>query len=594
MVVLVSLLTISLLGAFQYPMLLLVTTAIFNVWMWLWFVSYALSTFLGVRVARRAVEAEATSADSSCERAFSSQDPVMDVELEAPALPIVHLVILPNYKEDASIMATTLESLAQTNGSHGFRVLLAMEEREGPKAKERAAELERRFASCFSSMSTTFHPSDLVEVHNDGSGISEIPGKSSNLKWAVRMGHEQCEDSGISSSSVVVTVADADCIFHASYFAKVGAEYDELRAAANGQHQWTIWQAPQLPFRNYFQSAAPSRIWGYIASSIEFGGVAGLQHGGNHMTFSSFSLPLDLIQKAKPWDGDVIADDHHCFLKCFLYSIHSQASQQMQLEGKCTGVYPTLQVRPIMLPVKTTSVEDKNCQKSWTSRFNQAQRHTQGVAELSYILLGLWDLLRSLPRSAYTCTLVCKVFRVVLVPFSINMLSICHAIPYAVMFLYWLYHRQEVPNCPHELWGQLDRPEFYLCALSGAFNMVVPCILPVILLIVTSYFMISASFLQDKEPSKPQTVWLQQDGEIPRTLGSRRLSLIIMLLIDVCVLLPVVMPFYGFVPNVRSYWNVMLRGNRFKFVSAAKGVETRHLECDAPVSRCVTKSNDHL
>jgi len=29
-----------------------------------------------------------------------------------------------------------------------------------------------------------------------------------------------------------------------------------------------------------------------------------------------------LVLKAKPWDGDVIADDHHCYLKNFFYSIY--------------------------------------------------------------------------------------------------------------------------------------------------------------------------------------------------------------------------------------------------------------------------------
>jgi len=298
------------------------------------------------------------------------------------------------------------------------------------------------------------------------------------------------------------------------------------------------------------------------------------------MTFSSFSLPLELVLKAKPWDGDVIADDHHCFLKCFLYSIHNQACQQMQMEGKCTGVNPTLQVRPIMLPVKTTSVEDKNCQKSWTSRFSQAQRHTQGVAELSYILLGVFDLLRTLPRSAYTCQLICKICRVVMIPFSINMLSILHAVPFGAMALYWLWHGQQVPNCPNELWLQFGKPEFYLCALSGSFNMAVPMMVPMALVIVASYFMISTSFLQHSTAAKSEAVWSREDASIPPTCGSRRLSLIGLILIDVIFLLPVVMPVYGFLPNVRSYWNVMIRGNRFKFISSAKGVET-----PAPVER---------
>lgn len=570
MLILVSILAVTILGAFKYLLLLEVTAAVFNVWMWLWFVTYALHTLRGIWASRHAVE-EASLPALKPTKSPSGPD---HVDLEGASASIVHLVVLPNYKEDESIMATTLESLKEAHGSHEFRVILAMEDREGPCAAERARRLQERFASHFASMSITLHPADLEEEHLDGTVIREIPGKASNLKWAVHHGCEQCEEDGINTSTVIVTVADADCIFHPSYFAEVGREFSELRAAPGSQHQWTIWQAPQLPFRNYFASPAPSRIWGYIASCIEFGGVSGLASGGFHMTFSSFSLPLELVMKAKPWDGDVIADDHHCYLKCFLYAIHNQACQQMQMEGGCTGVNPPLQVRPIMLPVKTTSVAAESCLRSWKSRFNQAQRHTQGVAELSYILLGVWDLLWTLPRSAYTFALFCKLFRVVLVPLTINMLSICQAIPFAAMAVHWLLNGREMPNCPNEMWLQLDRPQFYLCALAGGWNLVVPMVIPMALVIIASYSMISVFFLLPRETGKTDTVWRREDGIIPPVWGSKRLSLLGLILIDVAFLLPVVMPIYGLIPNVRSYWNVMVRGNQFKFVSAAKGVET--------------------
>lgn len=296
------------------------------------------------------------------------------------------------------------------------------------------------------------------------------------------------------------------------------------------------------------------------------------------MTFSSFSLPLELVMKATPWDGDVIADDHHCFLKCFLYSIHNQACEQIQANGHCSGVHPPLRVRPIMLPVKTTSVAAQNCQKSWKARFNQVLRHAQGVAEFSYILLGAWDLLCTLPRSAYTFTLVCRLCRAVLVPFCINMLSICQAIPFAAMTVHWLLHGQQVENCPNTIWLELHNPQFYLCVLAGGWNLVVPMAVPMVLVILAGYLMIEASFLQPGEErlklGKSDTVWHSEDGDIRPLLGSRRLALLGLILVDILVLMPVVMPVFGLIPNVRACWNIMIRGNRFEFISAAKGVQT--------------------
>jgi cellulose synthase/poly-beta-1,6-N-acetylglucosamine synthase-like glycosyltransferase len=566
-------LTLTLLGAFRYLLLLEVTAAFFNLWMWMWFVRYGLYTLKGIWMTRRAVR------EPPPHHVLAMASPAGERSTSKPemATPLTHLIILPNYKEDESIMAETLEALAQAHESSEFRVILAMEDREGPKAVERSHQLHRRFAHCFATMLTSVHPADLQQEHSDGSVVNEIPGKSSNLKWAVNFGCQQCEADGVQRSSIIVTVADADCIFHPSYFTHVGREFAELRAAGGFQHQWTIWQAPQFPFRNYYASPAPSRIWGYIASNFEFGGVTSLGSGGYHMTFSSFSLPLELVMAAKPWDGDVIADDHHCYLKCFLHSIHKQACEQTRLDGKCADIDPPLNVRPVMLPAKSTSVASDTCYEGWKSRFDQAQRHTQGVAELSYVLLGVWDLLCTLPRSAYSYRLCCKLFRVILVPFSINMLPICQTIPFAAMSLYWLAHNRQVPNCPNDIWRQYDNPEFYLCVLAGGWNLVVPMVIPMLLLILASYLMILTIFLQPAEEhirsGRSSTIWHREDGALPQFAGSRRLALLGMIVVDITMLMPLVMAIYGIIPNIRSYWNVLVRGNAFKFVSAAKGMK---------------------
>merc|ERR1712157_614866 len=68
---------------------------------------------------------------------------------------------------------------------------------------------------------------------------------------------------------------------------------------------------------------------------------------------------------------------------------------------------------------------------------------------------------------------------------------------------------------------------------------------------------------------KAVSFWHQEDGGIPTALGSKRLTVLGMVAMDI-VLLPVVMPIYGLIPAVMAYWNCLVRGNRFNFVSAAK------------------------
>jgi len=392
----------------------------------------------------------------------------------------------------------------------------------------------------------------------------------------VQQAFDECAADGVEMDRVVLTCADADCIFHPDYFVQLGGDFAAVKKSSDGEC-WAMWQAPQLPFRNYTASPAPSRLWGYVSSVYETGGVGGLQFGGYHMTFSSFSLPLTLAMSALPWDGDVIADDHHCYLKCFFYSVYKVALERQQLSNNSKRVNPPLQLRPIMLPVKSTSVEADNCVKSWKARFNQACRHTQGVAEMSYALLAAWRLLRTLPLSAYSLSLLCKLLRVVLLPICVNMLPICQSIPFALESLYWMYHGMGVPQCPSSSLYKLDDPQFYFCWFAGGFNLGWPMLVPIGLVVVASFSMICASFLQpaakvqQDATTKKQLLWMQDDGQIKPTCGSKKLTLAKYILSDFIFLLPIVMPIYGVLPAIMSYWNVFVRGNRFNFVSAAKG-----------------------
>merc|ERR1719440_2776488 len=104
------------------------TAAFFNLWMWLWLVSYALSTIRDTRLAQRAVE------EAERKQGFRLLMPLSEpsgtlstLELPSASEPpdVVHLIVLPNCKEDESILASTLEALLQCVGARNFRVVLA-------------------------------------------------------------------------------------------------------------------------------------------------------------------------------------------------------------------------------------------------------------------------------------------------------------------------------------------------------------------------------------------------------------------------------------------------------------------------------------
>jgi hypothetical protein len=92
------------------------------------------------------------------------------------------------------------------------------------------------------------------------------------------------------------------------------------------------------------------------------------------------------------WDSDVIAEDHHMFCKCYFASIWD-AIEANGATSKGAGktiadVVPKVQLRPVFLPAISYLVESND---GWLAsvhaRFQQARRHSQGIAELSYVLL---------------------------------------------------------------------------------------------------------------------------------------------------------------------------------------------------------------
>lgn len=565
----------SVVGILWKPLVILTLSAALNTALWIYLVLAGTFTIIGARRAQRALRAADASlgapgrvdGSEACPEASATGD----IEKSAPI--VSHLVVYPNYKEDEDMMAQTLESLSEAEGSEHFRVVLAMEAREGEEGKAKGARLVERFGSAFKWITATYHPAGLKQRHLDGSEDLEVPGKASNLRWAVAEAHKKCRaEPSCDLDMFIVTVADADCLFHPKYFQALGEDYlgPELqqRRRDGGKHVYTMWQAPQLPFRSLWHTPAPSRTWGYLASMDEFGGVTSLSDGGRQMVFSGYSLTLRLAVEAQPWDGDVIAEDHHSFLKCFFYSIYKAT------EAGTAGDACLLQVRPIYLPVKSTSViSPEGFWQTCVERWHQAKRHMQGVAEVSYALLAAWDLLTTMPRRNFTFPLLFSVLRTVCRPFTIHLLPTLQALPFGILSVWWYLHHRMVPGCPDRVSLVDSRGEMVLCGLAGAWALVWPVVVPVMFLVVSNYLLTMVVFVSPRAERAAAglkaTVWHTEDGDVRPRLGSKRLAVLLGLFVD-CPLILVFSPVYGFLPEVLAYWSTMVNGNRIKYVTAAK------------------------
>lgn len=487
------------------------------------------------------------------------------------------------------MLAETLRSLAEAEGSQSFWIILAMEAREGEEGKTKATRLRMRFEGDFARIIITHHPDDLVEDHMDGSRNPEVPGKAANLKYAINQAYRECAEVGIHHDCVLLTVADADCILHPLYFRSVGEEFRVLREV--NQHSWTMWSAPQFPYRNFYTSPIVSRVWGYIQSTYEFGGLAGTAWGGHHMAFSSYSLPLSLAHDAEAWDGDVVAEDHHAWLKCFYYWVHTA------LNGSCGNKslvwepeIPTLRLRPIFLPTKSTAVANTEAYwKSWVDRWMQAKRHAQGVSELSYALLATYDACQSslLPKRIFSPYLFYRMGQVLLRIWCMHVLPICQSICLTTLTIKWLWNNRHIELCPDRLWffGDLghwgEQERYLLCGLAGAWVLTWPVVIPAVLMVASNVLIIYKGFLMPAMLNRYASIWHSEDAKVPgESRGTLHLIMrtLLVVVFDFIFGMSWILVPYGLFVEIIAYFNVFIFGNcHFSYVTASKGVASKKL-----------------
>jgi hypothetical protein len=464
-----------------------------------------------------------------------------------------------------------------------------MEAREGDEGASKAARLKMRFESDFARIIVTQHPDGLTEYHRDGSENPEVPGKASNVKYAMNEAFQECDQQGIPIDNVLLTVSDADCIMHPSYFSRVAHEFSTARRG--GQHAWTLWCAPQFSHRNFYSAPIVSRVWAYVQSTYEFGGLAATAWGGHHMVFSSYTLPLSLAHDAQAWDGDVIAEDHHAQLRCFYYWLHKATSDDN--EKKMLGVWapkiPPLRLRPVFLPTKSTSVVAEDYWKSWVDRWHQAKRHAHGVSELSYALLATYDACttRLLPKRIFNLGLFFHMAQVVFRIWCMHVLPICQTICLTVLTIKWFRNNRNIEMCPSQIeffgdvWNWSEAHRFALCGFAGAWVLTWPVVIPWFLMVISNVLVVYKTFLRPAMLNRYASIWHSEDAKVPgehRGLCYLILRSLLLIIFDCLLGMSWILVPYGVFVELIAYINVLSYGNcKFSYITASKGMPCKKL-----------------
>ena len=271
---------------------------------------------------------------------------------------VKHIVIIPNYKEPLPILRRTLNNLkAQHEAQKRLIIVLAMEAGEAG-CVEKAEQLRNEFRADFHAVYYTVHPRGLP---------GEMQCKSANESWAVRWAKRKLVDErGYDMDHLCITTMDADTGWHAQYFYALTSLY-----ALDADRHLRFWQSPIRYHGNIWEINPLMRIVNAYATAMELAYLA--SPWWKAMPMSSYSLSLRLLDSSGYWDGDVIADEWHMFIKAYFAR-----------GGAVTLV-------PIMLPFMADASVGENLLDELKERYQQTLRHAWGSKEVGYMVAKMID-----------------------------------------------------------------------------------------------------------------------------------------------------------------------------------------------------------
>ncbi len=269
-----------------------------------------------------------------------------------------HVVIIPNVREPLRILERNVASIAkQSIPKENIIVVLAMEEREGEAAKERAAHLIKTFKGKIGQIVDTYHPVTP----------GETIGKHSNNAFAARSAKKILVDEmEIPIEEVIVTTCDADTVFPSDYLALLTYKY-----LTTPKPERKFYQAPLFMYNNLHRLPLLARLPNLM------GGIYYLsvlrKASERFMNWSTYSTSLVLLDQVGYWDVDVIPEDWHINLKAYF-----------ALRGD-------VKVVPMYIPVYLDAAESTTRWRTYKNNYEQIKRWAWGIVDVPYVVKKFFE-----------------------------------------------------------------------------------------------------------------------------------------------------------------------------------------------------------
>jgi len=277
---------------------------------------------------------------------------------------IIHLIIFPTYNESLEVIRPSFEALIQDGyPTDKMIMVLAIEERAGEEAKERARVIEREFGNKFKHF--------LITVHPDGIA-GEIKGKGANQAWAGRQVKKEIIDKfNYDYNKILTSIFDMDTIVMPGYFYCLTHKFLTVKDPYLASYQPipvyhnNIWQAPF-----FARVAATSNTFWQMMQQIRQEKLA---------TYSSHSMTWRALVDIDFWSTNMVSEDSRVFWHCYLHY---------------KGNY---RVEPLYFPVSMDVCMDDTNWQTMKNLYKQQRRWGWGVENLPYLMFNTIKERKQLP-----------------------------------------------------------------------------------------------------------------------------------------------------------------------------------------------------
>lgn len=269
---------------------------------------------------------------------------------------VYHLVLLPFYKEDLSVIENGLRSLDASNyDNKKILVVLAIEERAGEEAMKKAQAAKAQFGHLFGDFLITVHPKDIS---------GEMAGKGSNIAYAIEEARTKMIDvRRISYDDIIVSAFDIDTVVYKDYFACVTWHF-----LTSERPYRTSFQPVPLYNNNIWDAPALSRV---VATSGTFWQMIQQERPEKISTFSSHSVSFRVLYEIGYWQKNMVSEDSRIFWNALL-----------AYEGDYV-------VTPLSYPISLDANLASTYWQTMINIYKQQRRWGWGVENLPYVFFGL-------------------------------------------------------------------------------------------------------------------------------------------------------------------------------------------------------------